>query len=123
MPNQIPEPARDHPETGPQARLRADLEGWDAIADHRTGTAGDEATAHWLARCVRQAGPVVTPPGQRPLGEASNLFDGGGRFISLLGSNRLLHHPNDRWPHAVAAPRTVRLTQAPLNVVQQLVSA
>ena len=42
-----------------------------------------------------------TPLGDRPLGEARNVFDGGGRYISILGSNGLFHHPADRWPDAV----------------------
>jgi hypothetical protein len=42
-----------------------------------------------------------TLPGDRPLGEARNIFDGGGRYLSLLGRNGLFHHPDDRWPEAV----------------------
>lgn len=42
-----------------------------------------------------------TAPGTRPLGEARNIFDGGGRYLSLLGSNGLFHHAEDRWPEAV----------------------
>ncbi len=52
------------------------------------------------------------PPGRRPLGEARNIFDGGGRYISLLGSNGLFHHIDDRWPHAVDMDVTVRLIDA-----------
>ena len=44
---------------------------------------------------------AVTPIGQRPLGEARNVFDGQGRFVSILGGNGLFHHPADRWPEAV----------------------
>jgi hypothetical protein len=44
---------------------------------------------------------AVTPIGQRPLGEARNVFDGQGRFVSILGGNGLFHHPADRWPAAV----------------------
>lgn len=42
-----------------------------------------------------------TPIGSRPYGEARNIFDGGGRYISILGSNGLFHHPDDVWPEAV----------------------
>ena len=42
-----------------------------------------------------------TPIGTRPDGEARNIFDGGGRFVSILGGNQLFHHPADRWPEAV----------------------
>ncbi len=44
-----------------------------------------------------------TLPGDRPAGEARNILDGGGRYFSLLGGNGLFHHPDDRWPDAVAA--------------------
>lgn len=44
---------------------------------------------------------MVTPMDSRPLGEARNVYDGGGRYISILGGNGLFHHPADRWPDAV----------------------
>lgn len=34
----------------------ADIEGWDAIDDHRTGTAGDRRTSDWLMAQIRAAG-------------------------------------------------------------------
>ena len=49
-----------------------------------------------------------TPPGQRPFGEARNIYDGGGRYISLLGQNGLFHHPDDTWPAAVDLDKTAR---------------
>jgi len=36
--------------------VAADIQGWDAFRQHRTGTAGDLATAHWLADTIRAAG-------------------------------------------------------------------
>lgn len=47
-----------------------------------------------------------TMPGTRPNGEARNIFDGGGRYMSILGGNGLFHHPDDRWPAAVDLPVT-----------------
>ena len=38
------------------SRLEADIRGWDAISNHRTGTPGDRATAKWLAERLRDAG-------------------------------------------------------------------
>ena len=37
-------------------QVAADIRGWDATLDHRTGTAGDAATSEWLAGLVREAG-------------------------------------------------------------------
>lgn len=62
---------------------------------------------------------VIVPIGQRPLGEARNVFDGGGQFVSILGSNPLFHHPYDRWPHAVDLKRTEDLTRGLLQVAKQ----
>jgi hypothetical protein len=53
-----------------------------------------------------------TPVASRPAGEARNIFDGGGRYVSLVGMNGLFHHPDDRWPDAVDLHKTVRLIQA-----------
>ena len=44
---------------------------------------------------------TLQPPGDRPLGEAVNIHEGGGRYISILGRNRVFHHQYDRWPAAV----------------------
>jgi len=52
-----------------------------------------------------------TPIGQRPLGEARNIFDGDGRYISVLGGNGLFHHPQDTWPEAVNLDEISKWTQ------------
>jgi len=49
---------------------------------------------------------VETPLINRPMGEARNVYDGKGRYISLLGNNNLFHHPLDQWPNAVNLQRT-----------------
>ncbi len=56
------------------------------------------------------------PVTNRPLGEARNIYDGGGQFISLLGSNPLFHHPDDRWPHAIDMPKLVKLNKVILDM-------
>ena len=55
---------------------------------------------------------AVTPIGQRPLGEARNVYDGQGRYISILGGNGLFHHPDDQWPDAVDLAMTVKWIKA-----------
>ena len=35
-----------------------------------------------------------------------------GVCISLVGSNGLLHHPDDRWPDAVNLDKTLRFIEA-----------
>lgn len=53
-----------------------------------------------------------TPVGSRPGGEARDIFDGGGRYISLLGGNNLFHHPDDRWPDAIGLDKIVGIVDA-----------
>ena len=52
-----------------------------------------------------------------------NIYDGGGQYISLLGSNSLFHHPDDRWPEAVDLEQTLKVTKAMLEVATQLARA
>lgn len=63
---------------------------------------------------------VVTPTGTRPYGEARNIYDGGGRYISILGGNGLFHHPDDRWPEAVDLPVTARWVAAIVDLSVQI---
>ncbi len=64
----------------------------------------DETLQKLVLRLVANVGArpaTETPIGTRPSGEARNIHDGGGRFVSILGSNGLFHHPADRYPDAV----------------------
>ena len=62
------------------------------------------------ANNVRPATETVV--GERPLGEARNIHDHGGHYISILGQNRLFHHPADIWPDAVNLEDTTRWVNA-----------
>lgn len=63
---------------------------------------------------------VETPIENRPLGEARNIFDAGGNFLSLLGNNALFHHPDDRWPDAVDLVTTTRWADAFSRIIVDL---
>ncbi len=65
----------------------------------------------------------LTPLDERPYGEARNIYDGDGQYISLLGSNSLFHHPDDRWPEAVDLEQTLQVTRAMLQLAAQLARA
>ncbi len=65
----------------------------------------------------------VTPAGSAPVGEAHNIFDGGGRYVSLLGQQRWFHHPDDRWPDTIDLDRTERLCRAVLRIAEALAEA
>ena len=74
-------------------------------------------------RTRRMNPDAETPIGNRPLGEARNIHDARGRYLSILGSNPLFHHPDDRWPNAVDVANTARWAEAFSNIVVQLTQA
>lgn len=61
-----------------------------------------------------------TPMGTRPLGEARNVFDGGGRYVSILGGNGLFHHPADTWPDAVDLDAAAAWIRALCNLAVEI---
>ena len=85
----------------------------------------DAALRELALGALAQAGAEVdeTLPGERPGGEARNVFDLGGRYVSLLGSNRWFHHPADRWPDTVDVEAAVPLLQAMLAIARRLAAA
>jgi hypothetical protein len=79
-----------------------------------------------LRRALDQEGAPAddtTALSARPLGEARNIADAGGRYLSILASNPLFHHPDDRWPTAVDLDRTVRTVTALVNLAERLARA
>jgi hypothetical protein len=51
-------------------------------------------------------------PATPPSGETRDIHKSGGRYLTLVGSNRLFHLPQDRWPHAVDVPAVARIAAA-----------
>ena len=77
--------------------------------------ASDETLLELARSAMQDAGAppeLITPLDQRPGGEARNIFDHGGRYVSLLGDNGLFHNPDDHWPDAIDAEKTARLASA-----------
>ena len=58
----------------------------------------------------------------RPGGEARNIFDGGGDYVSMLGSNGLFHHPDDRMANNVDLQSATRTRNAVVALVKELAS-
>ena len=54
----------------------------------------------------------MAPPDQVPNGETRDIHRAGGRYVTLVGSNRLFHLPQDRWQHAVDVPAIERIAAA-----------
>ena len=63
------------------------------------------------------------PVSSRPLGEARNIYDSGGQFISLLGSNSLFHHPEDRWPEAIDMAKLEKLNSFMMKMITDMANS
>jgi hypothetical protein len=55
-----------------------------------------------------------------PSGETRDIHKAGGRYLTLVGSNRLFHLPQDRWPDAVDVPAVARIAAASAQVALAL---
>lgn len=84
-----------------------------STAEHMTLL--DEKFAKHQAQVDQRGDPI-----ERPLGEARNIFDAGGQFVSILGSNRYFHHPEDRWPDTVDLKKTEAIARALLDTIDAL---
>ena len=63
------------------------------------------------------------PRGTLPGGEAEVVHRGGGRYLSVIGSNALFHNPEDRGANAVDLGVIARFTAAFAAVARTLVAA
>ena len=81
-------------------------------------TLGERLRQHLHSHQVEIAGEV--PSSTRPGGEARNIFDAGGNYVSLLGSNGLFHHPDDRMANNVDMNRAMRSRNAVVSLVKDL---
>ena len=63
------------------------------------------------------------PISSRPVGEARNIYDRGGQFISLLGSNPLFHHPDDIWPNSIDMEKLIKLDSFMTNMIKDMANA
>jgi hypothetical protein len=64
---------------------------------------GHDELRRAMAESLTEVGQThVVAPGQMvPSGETRDLHRADGRYITLVGSNKLFHLPQDRLPHAV----------------------
>jgi hypothetical protein len=69
---------------------------------------------------ARQPPDVLAPTTQVPSGETRDIHHAGGRYVTLVGSNKLFHLPQDRWPHAVDTPAVARIAAGAASLVLAL---
>ena len=58
-----------------------------------------------------------------PSGETRDIHRKGGRYLTLVGTNRLFHLPQDRWPEAVDPAAVTRIAAAAARIVLALARA
>jgi hypothetical protein len=63
---------------------------------------------------------TMAPVTHVPSGETRDIHRLGGRYVTLVGSNRLFHLPADRWPHAVDVPVIERVAAGAAAMVSAL---
>jgi hypothetical protein len=82
-------------------------------------SAGDEMRS-LASRELAQMPHSLAPKAQVPSGETRDIHRAGGRYLTFVGSNRLFHLPQDRWPHAVDVPVVEHIASAAARVAVQL---
>ncbi|MDO8677795.1 MAG: hypothetical protein Q7R30_04425 [Acidobacteriota bacterium] len=86
--------------------------------------ASDDEFESILSRAMSAGGLAISrrnPRGTIPGGEAETVHRGGGRYVSVIGSNALFHNPDDRGPQAVDVSAIARFSKAFAVVADALV--
>ena len=65
---------------------------------------------------------TMAPVTHVPSGETRDIHKLGGRYVTLVGSNRLFHLPQDRWPESVDVPAIERAAAGAAAMVRALVA-
>ena len=65
-------------------------------------------------------GPLEVVTGGKANGEAHEIEERGGRYLSLIGKNPWFHAPEDRWPISVDCARAGAIAQAVAAMAVQL---
>jgi hypothetical protein len=71
-----------------------------------------------LARAGQKHG--LAPPELVPSGETRDIHRANGRYLTLVGTNKLFHLPQDRWPDAVDVAAIARIAVATARIVLTL---
>jgi hypothetical protein len=80
------------------------------VRSNVAGLADRMAEALVAAGHPRAAIEAVT--GGKANGEAHEIEERGGRYLSLIGDNPWFHAPEDRWPHSICLPRAEAIAAA-----------
>lgn len=58
------------------------------------------------------ADAILALTGGKASGEAHEIEQRGGRYLSLIGSNPWFHAPEDRWPTSIDLDRACAIAQS-----------
>jgi hypothetical protein len=87
-----------------------------AEAAHLTVRSNVPGLADRMAEALVAAGhpraPIEAVTGGKANGEAHEIEERGGRYLSLIGDNPWFHAPEDRWPLSVDLPRAEAIARA-----------
>lgn len=95
------------------------------LGSANTIQASDDEFEAILSRAMSAGGLAISrrnPRGTIPGGEAETVHRGGGRYVSVIGSNALFHNPADRGPQAVDVVAIARFTNAFAAVADALIA-
>lgn len=113
-----------HPDLGTGARAWVHLGANFAASNSAIRVQySDEELGTLISHCTeRYDVPVAgsVDGNMRPGGEARNIFDAGGNYVSMLGSNSLFHHPDDRMANNVDLNLAQRTSNAVAEIVRSL---
>ena len=81
---------------------------------------GHSDMAEPMAAALARAGQKpdqIAPTSSVPFGESRDIHRAGGRYVTLVGSNKLFHLAQDRLPHAVDFPAITRIAAGAAQMV------
>jgi hypothetical protein len=83
----------------------------------------DDALRSAMLDALVSAGQMpdaMAPKTQVPTGETRDIHRLGGRYVTLVGTNRLFHLPQDRWPYCVDVRTIERVAAGSAAMVRAL---
>ena len=93
------------------------------LGSANTIQASDDEFESFLSRAMSAGGLAISrrnPRGTIPGGEAETVHRGGGRYVSVIGSNALFHNPADRGVDVVDVRMIARFTKVFAAVARRL---
>jgi hypothetical protein len=93
-----------------------------AAGGQLTVMSGHDDSRRIMSEALTAAGQAyaVAPVERVPSGETRDLHRAGARYVTLVGSSRLFHLPQDRLPHAVDTAAVGRAARAAARIASVL---